>query len=330
MGRLTVVDVGHGSCTVVESGDEYCVVDAPQGRGVKNFLASRQIRHLKYVVESHGHRDHAGGLINLVTDESILVDRFLVNPEHKRSDEGRPTTFENRMAAALAIGRKLGTSIVTAVTADATGTFLLGDLRVSVLWPTGPIAYAGLGAHTDYGVLTSNSLSVVLRIEAPSGFSVLVPGDLDLVGLTGLLAEVPKLTANVLVAPHHGGLMGTPAQTAQAWRLIRDKLCPTEVLVSIRREQNSNPRDEIIDALSTRSGESARLRCTQLSERCGSPAGFGPVSSIWSEGRTKGVCCAGSIVVDLKTGSVLHTEEHDELVSSLSSPVCIPLLPSQR
>lgn len=325
MGRLTVVDVGHGSCTVIESSGEVCVVDAPQKGGAKQFLASRKLRRLKYVVESHGHTDHAGGLLNLVTDGSITIDRFLCNPEHKRNAAGKPTLFETRMDRALRIGRKKGTSVVTAVTSDATGTFTVGALSVTVLWPTGPTAYAGLGAASEFGRLTSNSLSVVLRVESSTGFSVLIPGDLDAIGLSLLLAELPRLKSDVVIAPHHGGLMGTAQQTAKAWTRISHEVAPTEVIVSIGREQSANPRDEVIRALVQQG--SVRLRCTQLSEQCGTPAGFAAVSSHWSRGETRGECCAGSVVIDLTAGVVLFAQEHDDRVARLPSAACKPLLP---
>jgi beta-lactamase superfamily II metal-dependent hydrolase len=330
-----LVDVGHGSCAVVESSGEICIVDAPQGGFAKRFLEdrypSRGRLDLKYAIESHGHVDHARGLLNLVTDERINITTFLLNPAHRRTQQGRPTKFEEEMNAALLIGRRQGTSVVTAVTSDSHPSLMLGDLRMSVLWPSGPAAQLGVGGNTEFGRLTLNSLSVVLRVESQSGFSVLLPGDVDAIGLNSLLQEFPNLRADVVVAPHHGGLMGSEEDTSVAWSRIREEVAPSEVLVSLGRNQSANPRTEVIQALANGSGRTPRLRCTQLSKQCADSGGFSSVAAVPSKGDALGECCAGSLQIDLTSGQVAASHLHDERVVRLDqeSPVmCRPLLPN--
>lgn len=59
------VDVGQGSCTVIQSGSDAVLIDAGEreySSTVLSFLEENGIDHLKYVITSHPHSDHIGAL----------------------------------------------------------------------------------------------------------------------------------------------------------------------------------------------------------------------------------------------------------------------------
>lgn len=59
------VDVGQGSCTVIQSGSDAVLIDAGEreySSKVLSFLEENGIDHLSYVIASHPHSDHIGAL----------------------------------------------------------------------------------------------------------------------------------------------------------------------------------------------------------------------------------------------------------------------------
>ncbi len=59
------VDVGQGSCTVIQSGSDAVLIDAGEreySSKVLSFLEDNGITHLSYVIASHPHSDHIGAM----------------------------------------------------------------------------------------------------------------------------------------------------------------------------------------------------------------------------------------------------------------------------
>ena len=64
---LTVhfIDVGQADCALLESGGEYMLIDGgnrEDGRLVVSYLEQQGVEELAYVVCTHAHEDHVGGL----------------------------------------------------------------------------------------------------------------------------------------------------------------------------------------------------------------------------------------------------------------------------
>ena len=92
-GNLAVhfLDVGHGDCTIVQLPDgKIAVIDGGSDGGfedwfsgeysyyprIKNYLDRRikpRNRHIDYLISTHPHRDHLGGLVRIAQDYSIGV-----------------------------------------------------------------------------------------------------------------------------------------------------------------------------------------------------------------------------------------------------------------
>ena len=73
--RLDVIDVGQGDCLLLSSSlGESMLIDAGsrnQSEVVLNFLQQRQISHLDYVVATHPHEDHIGGMVAVLNAISV-------------------------------------------------------------------------------------------------------------------------------------------------------------------------------------------------------------------------------------------------------------------
>ncbi len=95
------IDVGQGDCQLIISDDgSTMLIDAGEveyGSVVVNYLNSIGIDHLDYVIGSHPHSDHIGGLIDVISS-NITVDAVIMP---KVADEHTPTTrtYENLLLA---------------------------------------------------------------------------------------------------------------------------------------------------------------------------------------------------------------------------------------
>lgn len=102
--ELHFVDVGHGDFSLIKHGRSVVLKDTGDGfLNVSEYLMKQDIYHVNAVVLSHAHRDHYGGLGELL--ENIKVDHVFLNREtYKRVEEvlkGHQQLFtivENEMA----------------------------------------------------------------------------------------------------------------------------------------------------------------------------------------------------------------------------------------
>ena len=171
--RVTVLDVGQGSATLVEpAGGDPLLVDAGPPRGdVAAILAQRGIDRLAALLITHTDEDHAGGAPAVL--ESIPVARLLC----ARAD---PST----LALARRAGARLDRVLQGARLRD-------GAARLEVLWPSAR-------GMREAAPRDPNAASLVLVLES-GGFRMLLTGDAE-----AELAPVHPGDVDVLEVAHHG------------------------------------------------------------------------------------------------------------------------------
>jgi len=213
-GRLqcTFLSLGHGCSVVVElPSGQTMLYDAGQfaspesgARSVAACLWSRGITHLDAVVLSHADADH----YNLLPE---LLERFSVGVVYVS-----PVMFEEESPALRALREALREGGAPVREIFANDRLQGGEgCGIEVLHPP------------RRGVLGGdNANSVVLAIEY-RGRRILLPGDLESVGLAHLLAEEPW-DCDVLLAPHHGSRRSDPpglaAWCAPEWVIVSGSL----------------------------------------------------------------------------------------------------------
>ncbi len=207
--RCTFVDVGHGTSVLIQTPDgRNMLYDAgtfgsPRFgyNNVAGLLWSEQVSHLDALVVSHADLDHFNAVPELcqrfsigavyvspvMNDSSSKSVQLMLNLLKKKQIEIREVNWDMQ----LDIGR---------------------NVRGSVLSPP-----PGGTGETD------NSDSIVLLIEV-YGRKILLPGDLESVGMNMLLAR-PSVNCDVVMAPHHGSHHSRPAE-------FIDWACPEYVLIS--------------------------------------------------------------------------------------------------
>jgi len=188
------IDVGQGDCSLIEAQGHFLLIDAGE-RGneekVIKYLRAQGVEKLDYVVASHPHSDHMGGLAYGVLAAfpvgTVIAPRF--------SPENAPTTrtyerFLDEVAKLVAAG-------TAAKYARHGDVYSLGDASFTIL---GPLKEDGRNYNND---------SVIVRVEYQNSMArpaaALFMGDAEKSVENALIKEYGEgLRADLLKAGHHG------------------------------------------------------------------------------------------------------------------------------
>lgn len=322
---LLILDVGHGNCAVLIDTNGTIVFDCATGVTLFETLEERGITEIEALLISHADTDHLSGAIGLLTNDNFLVKKIFVNPDPRKN----VTWIDFRTA--LADAKTRGTEIIPSLTTQANGDINAGEVHIEVLAPSQELALGAVGGvDTNGKKLSPNSLSVVVSLSHKDHRLVILPGDLDSIGLENLLSQYEDLSTDIFVFPHHGGLPGSTNIKA-----FVERICglhkPKVIIFSMDREKYSNPNQEIIsqirDFLPT-----THLMCTQISTKCSLHEidGNDHLINIPSKGKQRNFCCAGSIEISINGEESTyypcnpHKEFVNSILSKIGTPMCIP------
>ncbi|MEQ6344939.1 ComEC/Rec2 family competence protein [Vibrio cyclitrophicus] len=322
--NFTVLDIGHGNCSLIEAGDSMTVIDAAQGSYVQDILANKCIKKIDDLIISHSDKDHVGGAIAILLDDEIAISRVHLNPDGIKTTA---TWDDFRTAVAHSMAQH-GTKIITAINSD-TDDIEYTDYKLEILAPSSIDCMTGPGSTgIDGKTLDANSMSVVLRLVHQESNIALIPGDMDADTLKYLNDSQQCLKAKVLVFPHHGGRPGSgdPENFAEE---ICKSVDPDLVLFSNSRKKHNNPIPPIITGIRG-SNCGAHLACTQISETCcpnEEALSNDHLSNLFpSKGQSKKHSCAGSITIELNgpdTDVNTPLGPHTNYIEQFSSRKCI-------
>jgi competence protein ComEC len=185
--KLTVhfIDVGQGDSELIVYGKKAMLIDAGEteyGETVVSYLHNLGITKLEYIIATHPHSDHIGGLAEVI--ENFEVGK-IITP--KLPEEMTPTTrvYERFIDAVAAKGYKL-------TAASAGDKFKLGGVDFIVLSPD---------KNADFSDL--NDYSVVIRLVYKDS-SWLFTGDAEKPAEEAMVLSGEDLRSDILKVGHHG------------------------------------------------------------------------------------------------------------------------------
>lgn len=211
------IDVGQADATLLQSGQEYCLVDAGEASSEEALLAyldGMGITRLKLLVMTHPHADHIGSMKAVL--EHVQVEQVLL-PDFDKAPYPTTRTFERVMDT-------IEEQNIPTVTAQPGQEFTIGAATLSVL---------ANGVETD----NYNNLSQVLFFSAP-GLRVMLTGDGETEVEQDALAHCELPQTDVFKAAHHGSSTSNTLAFLQAIR-------PQYVVVSCGKDNSyGHPHEE--------------------------------------------------------------------------------------
>ena len=214
------INVGQGDCTLIKTPDGNMLIDAGENgyeKTVLDYLEAQGVDSLKYLVATHPHSDHIGGVaevLDAVPTENIIMPRL--------SKNNTPTTvtYEKMLTAIKNCGAKV-------IAAKPCNEYSFGGAEFTVLAPF----------EQDENL---NNMSVVLKLSY-SGYSFIFSGDAEKEVENQILKAGYDISADVYKGAHHG------SSTSNSKKFLR-AINPTYAVLSYE-EGNSygHPHRETVD-----------------------------------------------------------------------------------
>ena len=173
------IDVGQGDSELVCCGGRYMLIDAgtpSAGDTVVEYIQDLSIKKLDYVVCTHGHADHCGGLDAVV--ESFDVDTIFTSP------------YAGDAASYLRFVETVENAQLTLEVPDQGVQYRLGDARFEFIGP--------LEDHNNV-----NDDSLVMRLTY-GDTSFLFTGDMTAKAEKEIIEDGENVKCDVLKVGHHG------------------------------------------------------------------------------------------------------------------------------
>lgn len=218
--KLHFIDVGQGDSILIEErGGKKILVDGGDradriAAEIINYLKDRKIEKLDYIISTHPHADHIGGLVDII--DSFEVENVLDSGKIHSSK-----SYENYLI-------KIDQENINFETPRQGDNLKIGESELIFLHPDQYLE--------DYN-LNNSSLVFVLK---SGGQKFLFTGDVEAEVERELLKENPELKVDLIKVPHHG----SKTSSFKGW--IKS-LEPKSAIIQVGENHYGHPSPEIIE-----------------------------------------------------------------------------------
>ena len=214
------IDVGQGDSILLESNGEFVLIDAGEkeyGGDVVKYIKSRGAKSLKYIIATHPHSDHIGGLTKVIN--SVDAESFIT----VETDQNTKTW----MNVLDAVDKK----DLEYIDAKPGAKYSFGGASFTIL----AALSSGYSGYNDYSVVTK----VVC-----GDISFLLTGDAEKQSEKEMLDSGADLSADVLKCGHHGSSSSSTANFLKA-------VDPAYAVISCGKDNDyGHPHKETLKKLS--------------------------------------------------------------------------------
>lgn len=215
--KIYFIDVGQADCILIDNNQEYALIDAGNnndGEKLVNYFTNLGIKSFRYVIGTHAHEDHIGGMDDII--KNFTIEHFFM-PDIITTTK----TFEDVLDA-------LKEKHLTYETPPINATFTLAEAKFTVL-------FIGTNKTTDL-----NDSSIVLKMQY-GDTSYLFMGD----ATSAIEKEILEkdIKSDVLKVGHHGSQYSSTAQFLK-------KVNPKYAIIEVGKENNyGHPRKVTLNKL---------------------------------------------------------------------------------
>lgn len=212
------IDVGQGDAIFIEAGEESMLIDAGEsnkGSVVVDYLKAHGLTNLDYIIGTHPHSDHIGGL-------EAVIDAFPIGKVIFPSVTHNTQTFEDLLDT-------LDRNNIKLTSAVAGDQYTLGPAMFTIFAPNA----------STYDELNSYSLVIKLTLKDNS---FLFTGDATAESEREMLAKKYELTSDVIKIGHHGSAYSTTNKFLAA-------VDPTYAVISVGDNEYGHPHKNTLEAI---------------------------------------------------------------------------------
>lgn len=190
-GDAHLMEFANGQVYVIDTGNE----GSCGGKKLVSYLIKDRINKIDKLFISHAHRDHYGGLIDLLNSSIVVREIYFNIPDKEACNQERPwgCDYDHVMNLRRFIENR-GINLKSMQTGDVYKPN--GDAKLQVL-------FVQNGMHPDIGKTDINDTSAVMKLTYGKQ-SVLFTGDLNSKVGKFLIESALDLKADILKVPHHG------------------------------------------------------------------------------------------------------------------------------
>ena len=215
--QLTVhfIDVGEADAALIISQGQSMLIDGGNvgdSSRIYSYLSQHQINHLNYIIGTHAHEDHIGGLSGALVEAS--ADRVFAPTTE--SDDKFYQNFKEKVAAQ-------GLQIINPKSGDELN---LGGCTVMLLTPE------------DADGNNINNTSIIVKLTYGKT-SFLFMGDAEIEEETDILNQGYDISADVLKVGHHG------SATSSSYALLNEVM-PSYAVISVGKNNRYGHPDETV------------------------------------------------------------------------------------
>lgn len=214
------INVGQGDCTLIKTPEGNMLIDAGENGyepTVLEYLQAQGVDSLEYLVATHPHSDHIGGvaeILDTVPTENIIMPRL------SKSNTPTTATYEKMLTA-------IKNSTAKVLSAKPGNEYSFGGAEFTVLAPFGQ----------DENL---NNMSVVLKLTY-KGYSFVFSGDAEKDVEKQILKAGYDISADVYKGAHHG------SSTSNSRNFVK-AINPTYAVLSYEQDNSyGHPHKETVD-----------------------------------------------------------------------------------
>lgn len=219
--KIYYLNVGQADSILIQNEGQNMLIDAgnnADGENIVEFLQSLNISKIDFLVGTHPHEDHIGGLDD-------IINNFDIGTIYMPKVATTTKTFEDVLDAIQA-------KSLFVTTPEIGKSFNMGSANFQIL-----------SAGTDEEDL--NSCSIVLKLTF-GNLAYLFTGDEETVNEEQMISSGYDLSADVLKVAHHGSNTSTSEE-------FLNKVSPDVAIIMVGRDNSyGHPHSEVLNRLESK------------------------------------------------------------------------------